>query len=47
MRDVDRILVFHQGEVVEEGGHDELMAADGIYARLVRLQFGGNGGAEG
>ena len=47
VRDVDRILVFHQGEVVEEGGHDELMAADGIYARLVRLQFGGNGGAEG
>ena len=41
VRDVDRILVFHQGEVVEEGNHDELMKADGRYARLVRLQFAG------
>jgi ATP-binding cassette, subfamily B, multidrug efflux pump len=34
----DRILVLHQGEVVEEGTHDELQAAKGRYAMLVELQ---------
>jgi ATP-binding cassette subfamily B protein len=40
VRDADRILVFHQGRLAEEGTHDELLAARGIYARLVELQFG-------
>jgi len=35
----DRILVLDQGQVVEEGSHAELLALDGHYARLHRLQF--------
>jgi ATP-binding cassette subfamily B protein len=40
VRDADRILVFHQGRLCEEGDHDALVRRDGIYARLVELQFG-------
>ncbi|MGQ0721220.1 MAG: ABC transporter ATP-binding protein [Candidatus Eiseniibacteriota bacterium] len=40
VRDANRILVFHQGRLTEQGTHDELLAARGIYARLVELQFG-------
>ena len=40
VRDVDRILVFQKGRVVEQGTHDDLMAVEGAYARLVRLQEG-------
>lgn len=40
VRDVDRILVFQRGRVVEQGTHDDLMTAQGAYARLVRLQEG-------
>lgn len=36
---VDRIVVFHKGEVIEQGTHEELLAHQGIYARLHRLQF--------
>ena len=35
----DRILVIEAGCVVEEGTHASLLAADGLYARLARLQF--------
>jgi subfamily B ATP-binding cassette protein MsbA len=34
-----RILVFDQGAIVEEGTHAELLARDGVYARLHALQF--------
>ena len=36
----NRILVMDQGRIVEEGTHDSLAAAGGLYARLAKLQFG-------
>jgi len=35
----DRILVMEQGRIVEQGTHASLVAANGLYARLARLQF--------
>lgn len=35
----DRILVMEQGKIVEEGTHASLVAANGLYARLAKLQF--------
>ncbi|MCQ0989727.1 ABC transporter transmembrane domain-containing protein [Jiella marina] len=35
----DRILVLDRGTVVEEGDHQSLIAKNGLYARLARLQF--------
>ncbi len=35
----DRILAFHKGELREQGSHAELLARNGIYARLHRLQY--------
>jgi ATP-binding cassette, subfamily B, bacterial len=37
----DRILVMDEGRIVEEGTHQTLVAAGGLYARLARLQFEG------
>ncbi len=39
IRNVDRILVLKQGHLVEQGSHDELLAADGLYASLYKLQM--------
>jgi ATP-binding cassette, subfamily B, multidrug efflux pump len=39
IRAVDKIVVFHRGKVVETGSHDELLAQDGVYAKLYRLQY--------
>ncbi|HMQ94136.1 ATP-binding cassette domain-containing protein, partial [Amaricoccus sp.] len=35
----DRIVVFQDGRIVAEGSHGALVAEDGLYARLARLQF--------
>ncbi|SHG18882.1 ABC transporter transmembrane domain-containing protein [Bradyrhizobium erythrophlei] len=37
----DRIMVMEQGRIVEQGTHASLVAANGLYARLARLQFEG------
>jgi ATP-binding cassette subfamily B protein len=41
IKDADEIWVMDQGQLVERGSHDGLMAQQGIYAKLVRLQFEG------
>jgi len=41
VRRADAILVMHRGRLREQGTHEELLAANGIYARLYALQFSG------
>jgi subfamily B ATP-binding cassette protein MsbA len=41
----DRILVLEAGRLVESGRHPELLARDGLYADLYRIQFSGGQGA--
>jgi ATP-binding cassette subfamily B protein len=41
IQDMDRILVFHKGELREQGRHQQLVAERGIYRRLYDLQFAG------
>ncbi len=41
VRKADQILVLEKGELVEQGSHHELMAANGVYKKLVDLQIGG------
>ncbi|MFA7404244.1 MAG: ABC transporter ATP-binding protein [Pelobacteraceae bacterium] len=39
IQDADRIVTIHHGRKAEEGTHDELLRAGGIYSRLHQLQF--------
>ena len=39
IRDADTILVMNRGAIVEQGSHDELLAARGFYAELYNSQF--------
>lgn len=39
IKNADRILVIHKGQIWEQGGHDELLARAGLYARLYDLQY--------
>jgi ATP-binding cassette subfamily B protein len=41
VREADMIAVLQDGEIAEQGCHDELMAADGLYARMFRIQASG------
>jgi ATP-binding cassette, subfamily B, multidrug efflux pump len=39
IRGADRIIVLQDGHIVETGSHDELMAAEGLYSRLYRMNY--------
>ena len=38
IEDCDKILVFHKGEIEEQGTHESLIKEDGIYAKFIALQ---------
>ena len=39
IRECDRIIVLQHGRMIEEGIHDELIALDGLYAGLSRMNY--------
>ena len=39
IKNADEIAVVSQGRIIEQGNHIQLMAKDGLYASLYRLQF--------
>jgi ATP-binding cassette subfamily B protein/ATP-binding cassette subfamily B multidrug efflux pump len=43
---LDKLIVFDQGQIVEQGSHKELLARDGLYAKLWSHQSGGFLGSE-
>ncbi|MGW0035356.1 ABC transporter ATP-binding protein [Gordonia sp. NPDC003376] len=46
IRDADTIIVMEDGHIVEQGDHEQLLAAEGAYCRLYRSQFAGAMDAE-
>jgi ABC-type multidrug transport system fused ATPase/permease subunit len=46
IRDATRVVVLERGRVAELGNHDELLALDGIYARLYNMAYRANEGEE-
>jgi ATP-binding cassette subfamily B protein len=41
VRSADRIVVLARGRIVEQGSHDELIAAEGVYSEMFRIQAAG------
>jgi len=42
IENADNIVVMHQGKIVEQGKHEDLLSKNGRYASLHRMQFGEN-----
>ncbi|WP_096199542.1 ABC transporter ATP-binding protein [Bacillus sp. FJAT-45350] len=42
IKDADHIIVLHQGEIIEQGNHEELLAEQGLYHKMYQLQQGVN-----
>ena len=40
VKHADRILVLENGQIIEDGKHDELVAKNGQYAKMLELQSG-------